>query len=81
MIKEIKYLIFIIIVFVFIFFIGRYYFSDTNKKRSFRSLKNIDQKIILHSQKIPILQNDTQNIIEYVKNNQANKKKNIHFGI
>ena len=54
MIKEIKYLLFIIIILVFIFFTGKYYFSDANKKKSYRSLINIDKKINLFSQSLPI---------------------------
>ena len=55
MFKEIKYSIFLIVIFIFIFFTGKHYFSDTNKKNSFRSLNNIDQKINLYSQNLPIL--------------------------
>ena len=79
MIKEVKYLIFIIIIFIFIFLSGKYYFSDENKKNSYRSLKNNNQKISLYSQNIPILKNDTQDIIEYVKNTQSKKKKKYFF--
>ena len=45
MIKELKYLFFILTIFVFIFLILKYYFSDNNKKNSYRSLVNIDKKI------------------------------------
>ena len=45
MLKEIKYFIFIFIICLFLFLTGRYYFSDANKKNSYRSLQNIDQKI------------------------------------
>ena len=79
MIKEVKYLIFIIIIFIFIFLSGKYYFSDENKKNSYRSLKNNIKKISLYSQNIPILKNDTQDIIEYVKNTQSKKKKKYFF--
>ena len=58
MLKEIKYLIFIIIISVFIFFTGRYYFSDENLKNSYRSYKNNDEKIKLYSENLPILEND-----------------------
>ena len=75
MIKEIKYLIFITIIFSFIFFVGKYYFSDANKKKSYRSLNNINKKIILYSNNIPILENNTKMIIEYFKNNKVKKKK------
>ena len=80
MFREIKYLIFIVVIFVFIFFVGKYYFSNKNKKNSFRTLSNINQKINLYSQNIPILENNTQNIIEYVKNNKTKKRKDITFG-
>ena len=77
MLKEIKYLIFIIIISFFLFFTGKYYFSDENIKKSYRSYKNIDEKIKIYLKDLPILENDTQDIIEYV--NQTNKKKKKKF--
>jgi len=79
MLKEIKYLIFIIVILVFIFFTGRYYFSDENLKNSYRSYKNNDEKIKLYSENLPILENDTQDIIEYVKQTNKDKKKKFNF--
>ena len=79
MIKEIRYTIFIVIIIGFIFFSVKYYFSDTNKKKSYRSLNNIDKKIDLYSQNIPILDNDTKNIIEYSKSTNTKKKKKYFF--
>ena len=79
MIKEIRYTIFIVSIIGFIFFSVKYYFSDTNKKKSYRSLNNIEKKIDLYSQNIPILDNDTKNIIEYSKNTNTNKKKKYFF--
>ena len=79
MLKEIKYLIFIIVISVFIFFTGRYYFSDENLKNSYRSYKNNDKKIKLYSENLPILENDTQDIIEYVKQTNKDKKKKFNF--
>ena len=75
MIKEIKYLVFIILISLFLFFTIRYYFSDENKKRSYRSLSNIDTKINNYVKNLPILKSDTQNIIEYVEEPKSNKKK------
>ena len=66
MLKEIRYFIFLIIICLFIFLTVRYYFSDTNKKNSYRSLNNIDEKIDIFAEKLPVLENDTKNIIEYV---------------
>ena len=79
MLKEIKYLIFIIVISVFIFFTGRYYFSDENLKNSYRSYKNNNEKIKLYSENLPILENDTQDIIEYVKQTNKDKKKKFNF--
>ena len=79
MLKEIKYLIFIIVISVFIFFTGRYYFSDENLKNSYRSFKNNDEKIRLYSENLPVLENDTQDIIEYVKQTNKDKKKKFNF--
>ena len=79
MLKEIKYLIFIIIIGLFLFFTGKYYFSDENIKKSYRAYKNIDEKIKVYSKDLPILENDTQDIIEYVKQTKKKKKKKFNF--
>ncbi len=77
MLKEIKYLIFIIIIGSFLFLTGKYYFSDDHKKKSYRSYKNNSEKIKIYSKDLPTMENDTKNVIEYVK--QTNKKKNKKF--
>tara|TARA_B110000116_G_scaffold243715_1_gene233722 strand:+ start:55 stop:315 length:261 start_codon:yes stop_codon:yes gene_type:complete len=79
MLKEIKYLIFIVIITLFLFFTGKYYFSNENIKNSYRSYKNIDQKIKDYSKNLPLLKNDTKNIIEYVKQTDKKKKKKFNF--
>ena len=79
MLKEIKYLIFITIISLFLFFTGKYYFSDENIKKSYRAYKNIDEKIKVYSKDLPILENDTQDIIEYVKLTNKKKKKKFNF--
>ena len=79
MLKEIRYLIFIIIIGLFFFFTGRYYFSDENIKKSYRSYKNIDKKIKVYSKDLPLLENDTKNVIEYVKQTNKKKKKKFNF--
>jgi len=79
MLKEIKYLIFIVIITLFIFFTGKYYFSDENIKKSYRSYKNINEKIKIYSKELPILENDTKDVIEYVKQTNEKKKKKFNF--
>ena len=79
MLKEIKYLIFIIVIFLFLFMSAKYYFSDENKKNSYRSLKSINDKILNYTNNLPTLENDTDNIVEYVQQNQNKKKKKYNF--
>ena len=79
MIKEIKYLLFLSIIFFFIFFTVKYYFSNIHKKKSYRSLSNINKKIQTYSQDLPILEDDTKDIIEYIKDNQTKNKKKYYF--
>ena len=78
MLKEIKYLIFIVIITLFIFFTGKYYFSDENIKKSYRSYKNINEKIKIYSKELPILESDTKDVIEYVKQTNEKKKKKFN---
>tara|TARA_S200000501_G_scaffold215020_1_gene201853 strand:+ start:98 stop:361 length:264 start_codon:yes stop_codon:yes gene_type:complete len=79
MFKEIKNLLFIFIICLFLFLIGKYYFSDANKKNSYRSLLTIDEKIKIYEEKLTVLENDTQNIIEYVEQSNIKKKKKFNF--
>ena len=79
MLKEIKYLIFIIVIFIFLFFTGKYYFSDENIKNSYRSLNNINERLKKYSKKLPILENNTKNVIEYVNQSNQSKKKRFNF--
>ena len=79
MLKEIKYLIFVVIIILFLFFTGKYYFSNENIKKSYRSYKNIDEKIKVYSKNLPLLKNDTENVIEYVTQTNQKKKKKFNF--
>ena len=79
MIKELKYLFFIFTICLFLLLTGRYYFSDTNIKNSYRSLNTVDQKIKTYAEKLPILKDDTKNIIEYVEQSNIIKKKKFNF--
>ena len=79
MLKEIKYSIYIIIILLFLFLTGKYYFSDVNKKNSYRSLTTIDKRIEIFAQKLPILENDSKDIIEYVEQSNIKKKKKFNF--
>ena len=75
--KEVKYVIFIVVISSFLFFTVKYYFSNENVKKSYRSYNSVDERIKIYSLKLPILENDTNDVIEYV--NQTNKKKKKKF--
>ena len=79
MLREFKYLIFVVIIVLFFFFTGKYYFSEENIKKSYRSYKNINEKIKIYSKDLPILENDTKDVIEYVKQTNKKKKKKFNF--
>ena len=58
------------------FFTVRYYFSDENKKKSYRSFNQIDKKLEISTKDLIILESDTENIIDFVeyKNNKKIEK-------
>ena len=79
MLKEIKYLLFLFTICLFLFLTIRFYFSDSNQKNFFRSINNIDKKIGIYSETLPLLGDDTKNIIEYVEQSNNIKKKKFNF--
>ena len=79
MLKELKYLLYLFVISLCVFLSLNYYFSDDNKKNSYRSLKKIDDKIIIYSQNLILLENDTKNVVEYIEKNTNKNKKNYNF--
>ena len=79
MIKELKYVIFMLVISLFIFFTLNYYFSYNNKKNSYRSFNEIDEKITDYSKQLFLLVNDTNRVVEYVEKTKNIKKKNYNF--
>ena len=79
MLKELKYLLFLLVIFLFFFLSLKYYFSDNNKKNSYRSHNQVDKKIVKYSQNLILLKNDTINIVEYVEKIIDKNKKNYNF--
>ena len=77
--KELKYFLYVATIFGFLIFVGTYYFSDKNKKNSYRSIIQYDSKIIKYNNKLLKLESDTENIIEYVDNNLNKDKKKYKF--
>ena len=79
MLKELKYLLFLFVISLFLFLSLKYYFSDNNKKNSYRSYKQVNEKIAKYSQNIILLKSDTINIVEYVEKTIDKNKKNYNF--
>ena len=79
MLKELKYLLYLFVILLFFFLSIRYYFSDNNKKNSYRSYKQVNEKIVNYSQNIILLKNDTIDIVEYVEKTIDKNKKNYNF--
>ena len=79
MIKELKFFFYITIIFTIFFFTFRYYFSDDYKKKSYRSLNQIDEIITKHSKNLILLNSDTVEIVEYIERNIDKDIKNYNF--
>ena len=77
--KELKYLLYISTIFGFFIFVGNYYFSDENIKKSYKSTKLYDNEIIEYSSNLHILKSDTEAIIEYPENTLNKEVKKYRF--
>ena len=79
MLKELKYLLFLFVISLFLFLSLKYYFSDDNKKNSYRAYKQVNKKIANYSQNVILLKSDTFDIVEYVEKTIDKNKKNYNF--
>ena len=79
MLKEIKYLFYILTIFIFLFFTLKFYFSEKNIKNSYRSIDLIDDNIKQNQENIIVLKDDTKNIIEYIEENSDDKESEYKF--
>ncbi len=65
MIKEIKYLFYLVVLSIFIFLVINYYFSDYYEKKSNRKISNFLNNFNSKNIDLPLIKSDTKNIIEY----------------
>ena len=79
MIKELRYLLYLFVIILFFSLSLKYYFSDDNKKNSYRSYKRLGENITTYSQNIILLKSDTIDIVEYVEKTIDKNKKNYNF--
>ena len=74
MLKEVKNVVYLLTIFFSIFFVVKFYISENNIKRSnnviFQYSKELDKKF----NNLPIIKNDTNDIIEY--SNEIEEFKN-----
>ena len=75
MLKEVKYVVYLLTIFFFIFFVIKFYLSENNIKWSNKVIlqyQNIlDKKLI----SLPIIKDDTNDIIEYTSEIEDFKNK------
>tara|TARA_B100001540_G_C15655193_1_gene572959 strand:+ start:522 stop:785 length:264 start_codon:yes stop_codon:yes gene_type:complete len=79
MLKEIKYFIFFLVIILFILFSIKYYISNENIKKTYRNLGSIDKNINMYDSKLPVILNDTDNIVKYLNNEGSDDKKKYSF--
>ena len=75
MLKEVKYVVYLLTIFFFIFFVIKFYLSENNIKWSNRVILQyqnlLDKKFI----NLPIIKDDTNDIIEYTSEIEDFKNK------
>ena len=75
MLKKIKNIFYLSSFFIFIIFTTRFYFSDQNIRETNKSRSLYSVELNNNTQNLPLLKNDTNNIIEYINDVEIYKKK------
>ena len=75
MLKEVKYVVYLLTIFFFIFFVIKFYLSENNIKKSNKVLIQYQNKIDKKFNNLPIIKSDTNNIIEYTNEIEEFKNK------
>ena len=75
MLKKIKSIFYLASFLIFIILITRFYFSDQNIKETNKSRAFYSVKLNNNTQNLPLLKNDTGDIIEYLDDIEIYKKK------
>ena len=79
MLKKIKNIFYLASFFIFIILTTKFYFSDKNIKETNKSRSLYSAKLNNNTQNLPLLKNDTNNIIEYINDIEIYKKKKKKF--
>ena len=78
MFNKIKIIFYLLSFFTFIFLVLNFYFSDLNIKKTNKNRSISLNRLVSDIQKLPLLKNDTEDIIEYkddIENFKKKKKK------
>ena len=84
MLKNFKNIFYLASFFIFIILTTRFYFSDQNIRETNKSRSFYSAELSNNTQNLPLLKNDTKNIIEYsndVEVYKKKKKKYTFFGL
>ena len=79
MLKKIKNIFYVSSFFIFIILTTRFYFSDQNIKETNKSRAFYSVKLNNNTQNLPLLKNDTNNIIEYINDVEVYKKEKKQY--
>ena len=80
MVKEIRYLFYLVVLSIFIFLVINYYFSDYYEKKSNRKISNFLDNFNSKNIDLPLIKSDTKNIIEYeINSDQMTNTKQRKF--
>ena len=75
MLKEIKYVVYLLTIFFSIFFVVKFYLSDNNIKRTNKVILQYKNELDKKFNNLPIIKNDTKDIIEYQNEIEEFKNK------
>ena len=75
MYKEVKYLLYLLTIFFSIFFVIKFYLSENNVKRSKKVILQYQNELDKKFSNLPIIKNDTNDIIEYTDEIEILKNK------
>ena len=74
MVNKILSILQFLLIIIFIFFINYYYFSDNNIDKINKNRINLSQNLNKKAVKLPLLTNDTNNIIHYQNSDDSMEK-------
>ena len=75
MLKEVKLVVYLLIIFFSIFFVLKFYLSENNIKRSNKVILQYQKGLDKKFNNLPIIKSDTNDIIEYTNEIEEFKNK------